>query len=110
MGTFTNVVAVAGIAQPERFFDSLKAHGYQLADTLAFGDHHSYTDADLARISAASRRAGAFVLTTAKDAMRLLPLRPLPVPVAYLPLTVSVEPAAVFRDWLFERLHRKVPA
>jgi hypothetical protein len=46
------------------------------------------------------------VVTTEKDAMRLLPLRPLPVPIAAIPLDVSIEPAAEFRSWLFARFGR----
>jgi hypothetical protein len=38
--------------------------------------------------------------------MRLMPLRPLPVPVAYVPLRVAIEAAAQFETWLFERLAR----
>lgn len=104
------VVAVAGIAQPERFSRALKAAGWDVADTVSFPDHHPYSASDLARVAAAAERAGAPVLTTAKDAMRLLPLRPLPVAMAYVPLSVTVEPAWRFRDWLFEGLRQKVPA
>ena len=32
-------------------------------------------------------------MTTEKDFVRLLPFRPFPVPVAYLPLTMELEPA-----------------
>jgi hypothetical protein len=44
------------------------------------------------------------VLTTEKDAIRLRPLRPLPVPVAAVPLDVTVEPEAEFRTWVLARL------
>ena len=40
----TPVVAVAGIAQPERFFDDLRARGLTLADTQAWPDHHDFRD------------------------------------------------------------------
>ena len=36
--------------------------------------------------------------------MRLLPFRPIPIPVAWVPLRVTVEPAVAFRAWLGERL------
>jgi hypothetical protein len=36
--------------------------------------------------------------------MRLLPLRPLPVHVAAVPLRVSIEPAGEFGPWLLEAL------
>jgi hypothetical protein len=44
------------------------------------------------------------VLTTDKDAVRPRVLRPLPGPVAAVPLTVAVEPADAFREWLMDRL------
>lgn len=96
------IVAVAGIAAPDRFRRALEAAGWQVADLVAFPDHHAYGPRDLRRIAAAA--GGRTVLTTEKDAMRLLPLRPLPVPVAAVPLIVSVEPADLFRTWLLRRL------
>jgi len=44
------------------------------------------------------------VLTTEKDAVRLLPLRPLPFAAAFVPLTVTIEPEDVFTRWLLARL------
>jgi tetraacyldisaccharide 4'-kinase len=75
-----------------------------VAGTLAFGDHHRYTLADLEPVVAAMRDAGAaLAVTTEKDLVRLLPLRPLPAPVWWVPLRVSVEPAAEFAAWLADR-------
>jgi tetraacyldisaccharide 4'-kinase len=95
------VLAVAGIAAPDRFFDDLRADGWNLAGTLAFPDHHRYGRRDLARIVAAARTAGAArVVTTGKDLVRLLPLGPLPLPVEQVPLRVEPEPFDEFRRWL----------
>ena len=44
------------------------------------------------------------MLTTEKDYVRLLPHRPFPVPVAYLPLTMEPEPLPEFRRWLADSL------
>lgn len=97
----TRVLAVAGLARPEQFFAGLTADGWTVAATMAFRDHHAYTSADIGRIVATMREARAvMVITTEKDLMRLLGHRPLPVPVAWVPLQVRVEPAAEFRDWL----------
>jgi tetraacyldisaccharide 4'-kinase len=99
------VVALAGIARPARFTEALRGAGWQVAGTMEFVDHHRYSAKDVARIAERARTAGAgAVLTTEKDAIRLLPLRPLPVPVAAVPLEVTVEPADRFRDWLVARL------
>ena len=95
------VVAVAGIANPERFRDSLASAGWTVARLVSVPDHHAYTRRDLNRIEAAMRETGATAaVTTEKDAVRLRRLRPLPWPIAAVPLNVTIEPADTFRSWL----------
>lgn len=99
------VVAVAGIAQPSAFFGDLRAAGWTLARELPFADHHPYSRRDVAAIADAARSSGAsLVLTTEKDLVRLLPFRPFPLPVAFVPLHVELEPPGTFDDWLLTRL------
>ena len=101
------VIALAGIASPARFTDALGAAGWSVARTLSYPDHHRYRAADVQTVAAAVRETGAAaVLTTEKDAVRLLAWRPLPVPVpvCFVPLTAHPEPAAEFDAWLFGRL------
>jgi tetraacyldisaccharide 4'-kinase len=103
--TTARVLAVAGIASPARFRRALDAAGWAISGTLAFPDHHAYSPGDLRRIDRAFQRTGAdLVVTTDKDAMRLLPLRPLPWMAAAVPLLATAEPADHFRDWLLGRL------
>ena len=103
----TPVVAVAGIARPERFFAALVRDGWNVAERVAFPDHHWFTAGDVERVDVAARtaRAGA-VLTTDKDMARLAgsPLPPPRVPWVAVPLHASIEPAEQFRDWLRQRL------
>jgi tetraacyldisaccharide-1-P 4'-kinase len=76
-----------------------------VAECVAFGDHHRYSRGDVERMATTCRERGAAaVLTTDKDATRLRPLRPLPVPIHAVPLVASVEPHDSFRAWLLERL------
>jgi tetraacyldisaccharide 4'-kinase len=99
------VVAVAGIARPDAFFADLEAAGWHLAARLPFRDHHAFTPADAAAIAARVRETGAdAVLTTEKDAVRLLPLRPLGFAAGFVPLAATIEPADVFVPWLLDRL------
>lgn len=103
------VLAVAGIARPERFFIALRQQGWDVARQLAFRDHHWFDVGDLKLMLWTARHVGAEVIfTTEKDAMRLLelPLAPIPRAFAYLPMTVAVEPAELFYPWLLERLRR----
>jgi tetraacyldisaccharide 4'-kinase len=63
------VVAVAGIARPERFAAALAGGGAVVREALRFPDHHVYGDADVAAIARAGR--GATVVTTEKDLTKL---------------------------------------
>jgi tetraacyldisaccharide 4'-kinase len=86
------VVAVAGIARPPQFFESLRSAGWPVAVTLAFRDHHPFTADDVARIAAAAHAANArTVVTTEKDAVRLEPLAPLPFTLRPIPVTLAFD-------------------
>ncbi|HVU20366.1 MAG TPA: tetraacyldisaccharide 4'-kinase [Rhizomicrobium sp.] len=68
------IVAFAGIGRPEKFFQSLRAQGAMLLDTISFGDHHKYTAGEIARLRAKARAHNAELVTTEKDFVRLTPL------------------------------------
>jgi tetraacyldisaccharide 4'-kinase len=88
------VLAVAGIANPERFVASLRDAGWNVVDSMTFADHHRYSMSDLAAIVAKLRSAGAdAVFTTDKDAVRFESLGELPFPLYRVPLLVEFEPA-----------------
>lgn len=69
-----DVVAVAGIGEPELFVTPFERVGARVR-LRAFGDHHAYTPGDVASIIR-SVPAGGTVLTTAKDAVKLKSLWP----------------------------------
>jgi tetraacyldisaccharide 4'-kinase len=74
------VLAVSGIGDPASFARQLTALGLEV-ETLAFPDHHGYGDADVTRIVAAA--AGAPVVCTLKDAVKLAPRWPGDAPTAW---------------------------
>ena len=109
------VVAVAGIARPERFFAALRSRGanpdgdgqWEVAREITFRDHHWFSRRDLASIQRAAADAGAdLVVTTEKDAMRLEDVGDASggAPWAFLPYQVDVEPAQAFATWIDDRL------
>lgn len=67
-------LAFCGIARPGGFTAMLGAEGCVAVETVAFPDHHAYTDRDIARLVEQAREGGAdgFV-TTEKDAVKLTP-------------------------------------
>lgn len=88
-----SVLAVAGIAHPDRFVAALKLAGWNVVDSIAFADHHRYTSGDLAAIHAKMQAVGAtMVFTTDKDAVRFESLKPA-FPLCRVPLHVAFDPA-----------------
>ena len=93
------VLAIAGIAHPQRFFDGLKAAGYTLVGEMRFRDHHRYTAADVAAIDAQVKTAGAdIVFTTDKDAVRLEGFAPFAFDLYRVPVIVEFDPPHVLFD------------
>lgn len=63
----TNVVAMAGIGHPPRFFNTLKTLGVTPVNTVAFADHQQYSAQTLNALTA----AGETLLMTEKDAVKV---------------------------------------
>ena len=100
------VVAVAGIARPERFFRALRDGQFEIARELKFRDHHWFSAADTERIATIARDVGAdSIVTTEKDAVRIEPIvRGAGARWAVLPMDVAIEPADQFASWVGQRV------
>ena len=66
------VIAFAGIGNPDKFFATLRESGCTPIQTYAFPDHHTYTPDEIMRLVDAANAEKATLLTTTKDAVRLL--------------------------------------
>ena len=65
------VLAFAGIADPQKFFATLAAAGIGPAAARAFPDHHVYSARNAARLLAEAETRGLDLVTTEKDVARM---------------------------------------
>jgi tetraacyldisaccharide 4'-kinase len=88
--------AVAGIAHPRRFFDSLREAGLEVEEH-AFPDHHPFSPGDLAFDDSHP------VLMTEKDAVKCRGF----APAHWWSVPVEVQLDAAFIDWLMGSLNQE---
>ena len=65
------VIAFAGIANPERFFSMLERAGATLMSRTAFADHKTLSNSEAEKLLSEAANAGALLVTTEKDYVRL---------------------------------------
>ena len=75
IGKNTSVLLLTGIASPKQMQVDLEPYTEKIR-TMAFGDHHNFSSGDVERINSefASLPEPRIIITTEKDATRLMPL------------------------------------
>ena len=89
----SEVIAMAGIGNPKPFMADLEKH-YAVVGRLLFKDHHVYSGADMQTLAKiAARHPDAAIVTTEKDAVKLMRGRKVPPQVRsrlyYIPINIS---------------------
>jgi tetraacyldisaccharide 4'-kinase len=105
-----NVLAFAGIGDPEKFFVTLAEAGISVAERVRFADHHRYTAAEARGLLARADADNLMLLTTEKDLVRLSGKRRLAALAARtnpLPVQLVIEEADAFRDMVLKVLSRR---
>jgi tetraacyldisaccharide 4'-kinase len=101
------VLAFAGIGDPGRFFDTLRAHGIEVAAERRFPDHHRFTKDELWALRTEATRDGLALVTTEKDFARLSgDLASLKDGITPLPVTLRFDDEARLRELIVARLSR----
>lgn len=67
------LVAFAGIARPQKFFDTLTAAGSEIVEAAPYPDHHLFDARELDWLAKLANERGAQLITTEKDHVRLPP-------------------------------------
>ena len=95
------VIAYAGIARPQTFFDLLDALGVRVRMRLPYGDHHVYSEADARFLLELARAKKLDLVTTQKDLVRLPhqgPAGELKARSLSLPIRLKIKGADRLRD------------
>ncbi|GGD99644.1 tetraacyldisaccharide 4'-kinase [Aureimonas endophytica] len=100
--------AFAGIADPGKFYRTIRELGLDLAGRRDFPDHHPFTLEDMADLREEAARAGARLVTTEKDAVRLEARgaegRAFRAEIEVLGVALAFEPAGLGRRFVRETL------
>ncbi len=91
-------IGFSGLGFPDKFFYYASSLGLEFAETIAYPDHHPYTDADIERLLGKADKHGARLLTTEKDMIRV-PLK-FQNHIDVLPVTFHFENPASVLDFL----------
>lgn len=100
------VLGFCGIGRPEKFDATLRGLGLNVVDLHPFDDHHRYRPDELARLAADARAAGATLVTTEKDFVRLPP--DFAAKVAVVPIEAILADEAAFVAFLRGKLDSHV--
>ncbi len=65
------IVAFAGIGRPTKFFGMLASYEAEVVHSETFSDHHMFSTHEIAGLKQRAKDAGADLVTTSKDFMRL---------------------------------------
>ena len=102
-----NVLAFAGIGDPDKFFATARAAGIVVSRRRTFPDHHRYTPQEASELILRAEHSGLTLLTTEKDRARMdgdPRLAALAARVQTLPVTMVVQEAGELRRLIKSKL------
>jgi tetraacyldisaccharide 4'-kinase len=97
------VLAFAGIGDPARFFNTLRASGVDVVEQRAFADHHPYSQSEIEGLIIEAKRDGLILVTTEKDLARLRDRAQQIVPFV---VTLEFDDPALLRKFVSARLFK----
>ena len=84
------ITAFAGIAYPEKFFNSLKNQGAKIVKEMIYPDHHIFDENDLLLLAEMANKTKSILVTTKKDYVR--------IPKTFRSLVNTLEGEIEFKD------------
>jgi len=84
------IIAFAGIAYPEKFFESLREQGAKIIKEVTYPDHHIFDENDLLNLAEIANKTESILVSTKKDFVR--------IPKSYRSLVNTLEGEIVFEN------------
>ena len=84
------ITAFAGIAYPEKFFNSLNEQGAKIVKEIIYPDHHIYNENDILNLAEIANKTKSILVSTQKDFVR--------IPKSYRSLINTLEGEIEFED------------
>jgi len=84
------ITAFAGIAYPEKFFNSLRDQGAKIVKEITFPDHHIFDENDLLNLAEIANKTQSILVSTQKDFVR--------IPKSYRSLINTLDGEIVFQN------------
>jgi len=84
------ITAFAGIAYPEKFFNSLRSQGAKIVKEISYSDHHIFDENDLLSLAEIANKTQSILVSTQKDYVR--------IPKSYRSLINTLEGKIVFEN------------
>jgi tetraacyldisaccharide 4'-kinase len=97
------IVAFAGVASPDYFFELLKSLGATVLEEMIFPDHHRYTQRDLRKIQETTAETE-WAVTTEKDMVRLRDMNTENLPIRVLEIRIDIANGDAFKRSLLTAL------
>ena len=85
-----NIIAFAGIAYPEKFFESLEEQGAKIVEKISYPDHYIYSENDLLSLAETANKTKSILVSTQKDFVR--------IPKSYRSLVNTLEGEIIFKN------------
>ena len=84
------ITAFAGIAYPEKFFNSLREQGAEIVKKITYPDHHIFVENDLLSLAEIANKTKSILVSTQKDFVR--------IPKSYRSLINTLDGEIVFEN------------
>ena len=98
------LLAFCGLANSNKFYETLKENGYNVASTKSFPDHYEYKNEDIDKLISEANKQNLKLITTEKDYVKIKDDKNL-INTLPIEMELDLKDKAVFNSFLQEKLN-----